>query len=116
MFLASLLMLIQRETEFQQPAYFGPVVVVMLILGALGWLIAAVLGFARARAFGASAKWFAIAAVCLFLFHVQFLGLAFGLIIQDLNLVFKLLTFFNLFVLLASVCAIIGFIRLTSPR
>jgi hypothetical protein len=33
-----------------------------------------------------------------------------------LNLVFKLLTFFNLFVVLASVCSIIGFIRLTNPR
>jgi hypothetical protein len=116
MFLASLLTLIQRETNFQQPVYFTPVVLTMLILGALGWLIAAVLGFARARAFGASAKWFAIAAVCLFLFHVQFLGLAFGLIIQNLDLVFKLLTFFNLFVVLASICAIIGFVRLTSPR
>jgi hypothetical protein len=116
MFPASLLIFIQRETNFQEPAYFTPVVLIMLILGAVGWLIAAVLGFARARAFGASAKWFAIAAVCLFLFHLQFLGLAFGLILQNLGLVFKLLTFFNVFVVLASICAIIGFVRLTTPR
>lgn len=116
MFLASLLTLIQQETSFQEPGYFAPVVIVMLIAGAVGWLIAAVLGFARARAFGASAKWFAIAAVCLLLFHLQFLALAFGLIIKDLNLVFKLLTFFNVFIVLGSVCAIIGFVRLTTPR
>ncbi|HYO92144.1 MAG TPA: hypothetical protein VEQ40_10935 [Pyrinomonadaceae bacterium] len=88
----------------------------MLIAGAVGWLVAAVLGFARARAFGASAKWFAIASVCLLLFHLQFLALAFGLILKDLSLVFKLLSFFNLFVVLGAVCAIIGFIRLTTPR
>ena len=116
MLLASLLTFIQQETSFQQPRYFAPVVITMLIAGALGWLVAAVLGFARARAFGASAKWFAIGAVCLFLFHLQFLALAFGLIIQDLNLVFKLLSFFNLFVVLGAICAIIGFVRLTSPR
>ena len=116
MFLASLLTLIQRETTFEEPGYFAPVVIGMLIAGAVGWLVAAVLGFARARAFGASAKWFAIAAVCLLLFHLQFLALAFGLILKDLNLVFKLLSFFNLFVVLGAVCAIIGFIRLTTPR
>ena len=116
MLLALLFILAQVETRYTQPSYFAPVVLIMLIAGAVGWLIAAVLGFARARAFGPSTRWFAIASVLLLLFHVQFLALAFGLIINDLDLVFGLLSFFNLFVVLAAVCAIIGFVRLTDPR
>ena len=104
------------QTEFHRPGYFGPTILALFILGAVGWLIAAVLGFARARAFGPSVRWFSFAAVCLLLFHLQFIVLGFGVITNDNNLVFTLLTFFNLFVILAAVCAIMGFIRLTSPR
>jgi hypothetical protein len=106
----------QAETSFHEPGYFAPVMLGMLILGAVAWLVAAVLGFARARAFGPSARWFSFAAVCLILFHLQFVVLGFGLLTKDNSLVFGILTFFNIFVLLAAVCAIMGFIRLTSPR
>jgi len=119
MFMASLLLLLQGgggDTTFHRPSYFGPTILGLFVLGAVGWLIAAVLGFARARAFGPSTRWFSFAAVCLLLFHLQFLALGFGVITNDNNLVFTLLTFFNLFVILAAVCAIMGFIRLTSPR
>jgi uncharacterized membrane protein YhdT len=116
MLLASCFMLIQVETRYNQPSYFTPVVLGLLIAGAVGWLIAAVLGFARARAFGASVWWFSIAAVLLILFHLQFLALAFGLILNNLDVVFALLSFFNVFVVLAAVCVIIGFVRLTDPR
>ena len=116
MFLASILMLAQTETTFHEPWYFAPVMLGMLLVGAVAWLIAAVLGFARARAFGASTRWFSFAAVCLILFHLQFILLGFGFLTKDNSLVFSTLTFFNLFVLLAGVCAIMGFIRLTSPR
>jgi hypothetical protein len=106
----------QAETSFHEPGYFAPVMLGMLILGAVAWLVAAVLGFARARAFGSSTRWFSFAAVCLILFHLQFVVLGFGLLTKDNSLVFGILTFFNVFVLLAAVCAIMGFIRLTSPR
>src|SRR5258707_7169950 len=106
----------QTETTFSQPSYFVPVIVGMFVLGAVLSLIAAVLGFARARAFGASTRWFSFAAVCLLLFHLQFLLLAFGLIIKDLRTIFAILTFFNIFVVLGAVCAIMGFVRLTNPR
>ena len=109
-------MLAQVETKFREPGYFAPVMLGMLILGAVAWLIAAVLGFARARAFGPSARWFSFAAVCLILFHLQFIVLGFGVLTNDNSLVFGVLTFFNVFVLLAAVCAIMGFIRLTNPR
>lgn len=108
--------LAQVETTFHEPAYFAPVVLSMLTLGAVAWLVAAVLGFARARAFGSPVRWFSFAAVCLLLFHIQFIVLAFGLFTKDNTLVFTILTFFNLFVLLGAFCAIMGFIRLTSPR
>ena len=110
-----LTVLLQTPT-FTQPSYFIPVFVGMFLAGAVAWLVAAVLGFARARAFGPSARWFSFAAVCLLLFHIQFLAAGFGVLTNDNNLVFGILTFFNLFILLAAVCAIMGFIKLTSPK
>ncbi len=115
MFMAAIAMFAQVETTFREPVYFAPVMLGMLVFGAIAWLIAAVLGFARARAFGPSARWFSFAAVCLILFHLQFIVLGFGLLTKDNSLVFGILTFFNVFVLLAAVCAIMGFVRLTSP-
>lgn len=106
----------QIETTFNEPAYFLPLVVALLVLGAILWLVAAVLGFARASAFGAHVRWFSFASVCLILFHVQFLALAFGLILKDVQLSLTILSFFNVFVVVGAFCAIMGFIRLTHPR
>jgi hypothetical protein len=106
----------QTETTFNEPSYFVPVILGLLVFGAILWLVAAVLGFARARAFGASTRWFSFAAVCLLLFHLQFLLLAFGLIIKELRTVFAILSFFNIFVVAGAICAIMGFVRLTNPR
>ncbi len=119
MYMATITMiatLAQTETKFREPGYFAPVIVGMLVLGAVAWLIAAVLGFARARAFGPSARWFSFAAVSLILFHLQFIVLGFGVLTNDNSLIFGFMTFFNFFVVLAAVCAIMGFIRLTNPR
>ncbi len=106
----------QAETTFRQPSYFVPVIIGLFSLGAVLSLVAAVLGFARARAFGASARWFSFAAVCLLLFHVHILVFGFGVVLRDYNTVFAILTFFNVFIILAAFCAIMGFIRLTNPR
>src|SRR6266850_2435588 len=106
----------QTETTFNEPSYFFPVVLGSLVFGAIFWLVAAVLGFARARAFGSSARWFSFASVCMLLFHLQFLLLAFGLIIKDMRTVFAIITFFDVFVVLGAICAIMGFVRLTNPR
>ena len=116
MFLASMLMLAQVETTATKPSYFIPVFLGMFLLGTVAWLIAAVLGFARARAFGPSVRWFSFTAVCLLLFHIQIIAVGFGVITNDTGLAFSILTFLNLFVILGAVCAIMGFIRLTSPR
>ena len=110
------LMLAQVDTTFTKPTYFIPVFLGLFLAGAIAWLIAAVLGFARARAFGPSARWFSFAAVCLLLFHIQFIVIGFGVITNDTGLAFSILTFFNLFVILGAVCSIMGFIKLTSPR
>ena len=116
MLIASMLILAQVDTTFNKPTYFIPVFLGMFMLGALASLVAAVLGFARARAFGPSARWFSFAAVCLLLFHIQILVIGFGAISNYTDLAFGMVAFFNLFVVLGAVCAIIGFIRLTSPR
>ena len=116
MFIASMLMLAQVDTTYNKPSYFIPVFLGMFLLGSVAWLIAVVLGFARARAFGPSARWFSFAAVCLLLFHIQIIAVGFGVISNDTSLAFSILTFLNLFVILGAVCAIMGFIRLTSPR
>src|SRR5438067_12778395 len=112
---ASLIML-QTGVSANQPAYFAAVLIGTLILGGVGWLVAAVLGFARARAFGAATRWFSFAAVCLLLFHIQILVFGFGVVLQNRSIIFPVLTFFNLFIVLAAVCAIMGFVRLTNPR
>src|SRR5437762_14140957 len=86
----------QVETTFKEPSYFVPLIVGSLALAAVVWLIAAVMGFARARAFGASARWFSFAAVCMLLYHLQFLLLGFGLVLRDIQLSLTILSFFNL--------------------
>jgi len=104
----------------KQPGYFAAVLIGSLVVGAVGWLIAAVLGFARARAFGASTRWFSFAAVCLLIYHIQFLLLGFVAVMgaqqNDFDSVLSFGAFFNVFVVLGAICAVMGFVRLTSPR
>src|SRR6266480_3394744 len=113
------LLLLQTEMSAKKPGYFAVVLVGSLIAGGVAWLIAAVLGFARARAFGASARWFSIAAVCLLIYHIQFLLLGFVAVMgaqqNDFDSVLAFGAFFNVFVVLGAFCAIMGFVRLTSP-
>jgi len=111
-----MLQLAQVETTAAKPGYFIPVFLAMFLLGAIAWLVAAVLGFARARAFGPSARWFSFASVCMLLFHIQIILAGFGVITNDTGLAFSILTFLNLFVVLGAACAIMGFIKLTNPR
>jgi uncharacterized membrane protein YhdT len=103
--------------QMRLPSYFPWVVLGLLCVGALGWLIAAALGFARARAFGESPRWFAISAVCLLLYHVQWLIFAvYGINETNSENVVGMAAFFNLFVALGAVCSIIGFMRMNDPR
>jgi hypothetical protein len=115
MFLASLL-LAQVTRSYTPPSYFLPVVSLMLLAGLVVWLIAAVLGFARARAFGPSTRWFALAAVAMIIYQLQFLLIAMGIILEDPSMTLSVGAFFNLFAVVAGICAVMGFIRLTNPR
>ena len=118
----ALLMLLLQQLRATQPNYFFLVTLLLLIAGGVGWLIAAVLGFARSPAFGPSARWFSYAAVCLIIYHLHFL--LFGVFVflgmsqnsVDLSMALGVGAFFNLFVLLGAVCAIMGFVRMTNPR
>lgn len=116
MLLASLWLIVQTETRAQEPTYFKPIFLILLVAGGLGWLIAMVLGFQRARAFGASAKWFTYAAVCLLIYHLQFVLLALFIIQNNADMVLNVGAFFNLFIVLAAACAIMGFVKLTNPE
>jgi uncharacterized membrane protein YhdT len=122
MLIVPLLILLQAETRATQPGYFAPVALFLLIAGLVGWLVAAVLGFARAPAFGASARWFSLAAVCLIIYHLQWILLGIVALLSvsqgdaDLRAMLSVGAFWNLFIVLASVCAVMGFVRLTSPR
>ena len=117
----SLLLLQPGRLQATQPGLFTLVVVGLLLAGGIAWLIAAVLGFARAPAFGPSARWFSYAAVCLIIYHLHFL--LFGLLIlagvtqnSDVSSALGVGAFFNLFVVIGAVCMIMGFVRLTKPR
>lgn len=89
----------------------------LLGVGGLGWLIAAALGFARARVYGEPARWFAVSSVCLLLYHVQWVVLAiYGLNQKSPENVAHAIAFFNLFIVLGAICAIVGFARMNAPR
>jgi hypothetical protein len=97
--------------------YFIWIVTGLLGLGGLGWLMAAALGFARARAYGEPARWFAVSAVCMLLYHVQWLVFAvYGYKERDTVNTIGVAAFFNLFVVLGAVCAVVGFARMKGPR
>jgi hypothetical protein len=115
MLLASMQAL-QAQQAQSFPGYFNLVVLLLLILGALGWLVAAALGFSRARAYGPAVRWFALAAACMLLFHLHILliGVAGS---QGANSSAVTLTaFVPLFIVLAAACAILGFTRFNHPE
>ena len=93
------------------------IVIGLLALGGLGWLMAAALGFARARAYGESARWFAVSAVCMLLYHVQWLVFGiYGFKERNMGNVLAVGAFFNLFIVLGAICAIVGFSRMNAPK
>ncbi|HEX7176886.1 MAG TPA: hypothetical protein VF240_16620 [Pyrinomonadaceae bacterium] len=106
----------QAAEPMRLPLSFMTIVLVLLVGGAVGWLVAAVLGFSRARAFGPSTRWFAFSALCLLLYHIQwFAWVVFGFNQRDRDAMERVIYFggfFNLFILLGSICAIIGFVQL----
>ncbi len=111
--------LLAQSEPTQMPDFFAPVALLLLAGGAVGWLIAAVLGFVRARALGASTRWFALASVCLLIYHLQWVALIIMLGTNGMRVtsdILFMLAFFNLFVAIGSICAVIGFVRLTAPR
>lgn len=97
---------------FRAPSYFEYVIIGLLVAGALGWLVAAVLGFSRARGFGSSVRWFALSAACMIVYHVHLFAVGVVMAQRDNDTVLSLGAFFNLFVVLGSVCAVIGFVQL----
>src|SRR5438045_9008676 len=68
-----LVLMMLQQLRATQPQYFFLVTLLLLIAGGVGWLIVAVLGFARSPAFGPSARWFSYAAVCLIIYDLHFL-------------------------------------------
>jgi hypothetical protein len=115
--LAPSLMLAQSEsTVYNLPPYFTWVFGLLLVAGTLGWLVATVLGFARARAFGLSTRWFAMAAACMFIYHIHWWALVFSTYSENGNIIFPILATLNLFLVLGAVCTVIGFARLNTPR
>ena len=115
--LASPLILAQSESAvYGLPSYFVWVFGLLLVVGALAWLVATVLGFSRARAFGLSTRWFALGSACLILYHAHWLALVFSINTQNSSIIFPILASLNLFVVLGAICTIIGFARLNSPR
>ncbi len=91
--------------------------VLLFVLGTVGWLVATVLGFTRARAFGASTRWFALSALCLLIFHLYLVAIAWlGMTETDADKVLSIGSFIILFPALGALCAVVGFVRLTDPR
>lgn len=117
MLIAAPLILAQDDaTVYNLPPYFIWVFGIMLIAGGLGWLIATVLGFARAREFGASTRWFAIAGACLILYHAHWLAFVLSIASENPGIIFPILASLHLFIILGAVFTIIGFAQLNKTR
>lgn len=99
-------------SNYQQPKYFVPTLLLLLVVGLLVSLVAFVLGRGRARAGGPAVKWFSFAALALFLYYVQWFAFAFAIARQSTTLIWLLLSFNTLFVLIAAVCALMGFMQI----
>ncbi|HEX5709421.1 MAG TPA: hypothetical protein VFX96_19115, partial [Pyrinomonadaceae bacterium] len=97
---------------FRTPSYFNEVFLLLFVAGAVAWLVAAVFGFGRAREFGPSVRWFALAAAFIVAYHLHFFFVAFGIAQRNNDLAFGVGAFLNLFILAAAVCAIVGFRKL----
>lgn len=112
------LLLLQRSNNV--PDYVGLVILILVVAGAAAALVATVLGFRRSAAFGTSVRWFASGALCLLIYHLQFavtmVVAIFGFSQNNLAPAISLFSFFNLFVALAAVCLVMGFVRLTDGR
>lgn len=102
----------QNVFTYHEPSYFIWVFGLLLIAGVVAWLIATVIGFARARSSGRSTFWFALASACMILYHLHWLALAFGMASGNENATFMILALLNLFIVLGAVCTIVGFTRL----
>lgn len=115
---AIILLLAQATNTFNKPSYFETVVSALLLLGALAWLVASALGFSRVQGFGAAARWFALAAVCVVLYHIHliFVALSAAIFQGDPEMPLRIGAFFNLFILLGGVCMVIGLTKLTDPH
>jgi len=107
-------MLAQMET-YTAPSYFRVVILTLLALGAVGWLVAAALGFARSRSLGSATWWFAIAALSLLIYHLQFVIMVLAAL-SNPDLLLAIGAFFNLFIVVGAACAIVGFARLSNQR
>lgn len=118
--IASLFLLLQTETHATQPGYFNKVAFSLFAAGLVLWLVASVLGFGRARKLGPAARWFARAAVCLLFYHLNLLLIGIVGVVAfkrgqtDYGMMLSVGAFFNLFVVLGALCAIIGFFKLKS--
>ena len=116
MFAAPFILAQNEASVYNLPSYFVWVFGLFLVVGALAWLVATVLGFSRARAFGLSTRWFALASACMILYHAHWLALVFSVNSENSSIIFPVLASLNLFVVLGAICTIIGFARLNSPR
>jgi hypothetical protein len=115
MFAAPFILAQGEASVYNLPPYFVWVFGLLLIAGGLGSLVATVLGFARARAFGLSTRWFALASACLILYHAHWLALIFSINSENGSVIFPIVASLNLFIVLGAVCTIIGFARLNNP-
>lgn len=111
MLLATIQALDARQSQ-SFPEYFNLVVVLLLVLGALGWLVATALGFSRSRAAGPAARWFVLASACMLLFHLHVLVIGIAGARGAGPTAVTLTAFSPLFIVLAAACAILAFSRL----
>jgi protein-S-isoprenylcysteine O-methyltransferase Ste14 len=98
---------------YNQPGYFVPIFFFFLFAGGILALVAFIYGRSRVKKAGPAAKWFSLASLGILLYYLQWLGLAFALLKQNMSVIWLMLSFHTLFLFVAAICTIAGFKQMT---
>jgi hypothetical protein len=117
----ALTLLALQDVRYTQPSsFFTYAVLLLVVLGIVGWLVAVILGFGRIKRFGPAARWFVLSALCVLLFHVHLIVFVVITAVMaakggDIAPALKFGFFFNLFIVLGAIFAIMGFNEMKNP-
>lgn len=111
-FAATLLLLQESTSVYQQPSYFAPAFIAIWLVGLVVCLGATIVGF---KTIDKTAYWFRLAGLFLLLYFLQWFIFVFAIVKQNQSFIWGLMVFFNVPLVLAAACILVGLMNLKSP-